>query len=56
MKTNYLLCSGEACPIRYTCWRYNWWLNNEDDEAPEMDPDYQEGECVFYFPRDYYGG
>ena len=55
-KTNYLLCSGEACRLRYTCWRYHWWQNSTDDEAPEMDPDYQEGECTFYEQREYYGG
>ena len=55
-KTNYLLCSGEACPLRMTCNRHQEWLSNDDDEAPEMDPDYHEGECVFYVRKDYYGG
>ena len=56
-KTNYLLCPGDACPLRMTCERYRAWLNNDDDEAPEMDPDYHEGECVFYVRKDYfYGG
>ena len=44
-KTNDLLCSGEACPSRISCNRHQAWLNNEDDKAPEMDPDYHEGEC-----------
>lgn len=57
MKTNYLLCPGDACPMRMTCQRFSAWLDNEDDEAPEMNPDYHEGECVFYERKDYfYGG
>ena len=55
-KTNYLLCPGEACPLRMTCQRHQEWLNNEDDEAPEMDPDYHEGECYAYERKDYYYG
>ncbi len=55
-KTNHLLCPGDACPLRMTCNRFKEWLNNEDDEAPEMDPDYHEGECVFYVAKEYYGG
>lgn len=55
-KTNYLLCPGDACPLRMTCQRYQAWLNSEDDEAPEMDPDYQEGECTFYIAKEFYGG
>ena len=56
-KTNYLLCPGDACPLRMTCERYRAWLNNEDDEAPEVMPDYHEGECVFYERKEYfYGG
>ena len=53
-KTNYLLCSGEACPLRMSCKRHQEWLNNEDFEAPEMDPDY-EGECPFFQERTFDG-
>ena len=57
MKTNHLLCPGDACPLRHTCMRFQEWLNSEDDEAPEMDPDYHEGECAFYEQKSYfYGG
>jgi len=56
MKTNYLICSGEACPLRMTCNRYQEWLNNEDDDV-EMIPDYHDGSCAFYVRKDYfYGG
>ena len=55
-KTNYLLCSGEACPVRLSCKRHQEWLNNDDFEAPEMDPDFHEGECAFFQPKTYYGG
>lgn len=55
MKTNYLLCSGEACPLRMSCQRYQSWLNNDDDEAPEMDPDYHEGECWGFELKESYG-
>lgn len=55
-KTNYLLCSGEACPLRMTCRRHQEWLSRDDDEEPEMDPDYYEGKCVFYESKEYYGG
>lgn len=55
-KTNHLLCPGDACPLRMTCQRYQDWLNNED-EAPEMDPDYQDGECWGFERKEhYYGG
>ena len=56
MRTNYLLCPGDSCPLRHTCMRFQEWLNSEDDETPEMDPDYHEGECVFYERKDYYYG
>ena len=56
MKTNYLLCPGDYCPIRWTCSRFTAWLNNEDDEAPEMTPDYHDGECWGYDKKEYYGG
>lgn len=55
MKANYLLCSGDACPLRFTCWRYQEWLNSEDDEAPEMDPDYHDGECWAYDQKEFTG-
>lgn len=56
MKSNYLICPGDACPLRFTRQRFQGWLNSEDDEAPEMNPDYHDGECVFYERRYYYGG
>lgn len=55
-KTNYLLCPGNACPLRYTCMRWQKWLSNDDDEADEMDPDFHEGECYAYEQKKYYGG
>lgn len=55
MKANYLICPGDACPLRFTCQRFTNWLNSEDDEAPEMNPDYHEG-CDFYERKEYYGG
>lgn len=42
--------------MRSTCERYQAWRNNEDDEAPELNPDYNEGECVFYEPKRYFAG
>lgn len=56
MKTNYLLCPGDACPLRFTCQRFQGWLNSEDDEAPEMNPDYHEDNCWAFDPKEYYGG
>lgn len=55
-KTNYLLCSGEACPLRMSCRRHQEWLNNDDFEAPEMNPDYHEGECYAFEAKPQYGG
>ena len=55
-KTNYLLCPGDACPLRMTCQRYQALLNSDDDDAPEMMPDYNEGECWGFQPKEYYGG
>ena len=55
-KTNYLLCSGDYCPIRWTCRRFNEWLNSVDDEADEIEPDYHDGECYAFEPKEYYGG
>lgn len=55
-KTNYLLCSGEACPLRMSCNRHQAWLDNEDFEAPEMNPDYHEGECYAFEAKPQYGG
>jgi len=57
-KTNYLLCSGEACPLRMTCRRHQEWLNNEDDEADEMEPAYRPklDICAKYEQKTFYGG
>ena len=54
MKTNHLLCPGDACPLRMTCQHFADWLNNEDDEAPEMTP-YNDGACYAYEQRTFYG-
>ena len=56
MKANYLLCPGDACPLRFTCMRWQEWLNNEDNDAEEMIPDYHNGECYAYKRKDYYYG
>ena len=56
MKTNHLLCPGDACPLRHSCRKFQNWLNSEDDEDQEMTPDYHEGECMFYEQKTYYGG
>lgn len=55
-KTNYLLCPGDACPLRFTCMRFQSWLNNEDEEAEEMQPSYSDGTCERYEIKDYYYG
>lgn len=57
-KTNYLICPGEACPLRMTCRRHQAWLNNEDDEADEMEPAYnpKTGACERLEIKDYYYG
>ena len=55
-KTNYLLCPGDACPLRLSCNRHQKWLNRDDEEYPEMTPDYHEGECYAFEPREFYGG
>jgi hypothetical protein len=55
MKSNYMICPGDACPLRFTCQRSQGWLNSEDDEAPEMNPDYNDNGCWAYEQREYYG-
>ncbi len=56
-KTNYLLCSGEACPLRMTCVLWQNWLDNEDDDSEEMIPSYHDGKCSVYEQKNYfYGG
>ena len=52
MIDNQLICSGDACPLRFTCLRWQNWLNNEDDDANEMSPDYHP-DCRGYFCKDY---
>lgn len=56
-KANYLLCSGEACPIRLTCFRFMAWMNNEDEDAEEMDPAYsfKTDKCEKYEQKTFYG-
>ncbi len=57
MKTNHLLCRGDNCPLKMSCYRYFEWQNNDDCEESEMEPDYHDGECLFFERRDYfYGG
>lgn len=48
MPNNHILCPGDACPLRWTCYRWQNWLNNEDDDAEEMLPDYHNGGCRSY--------
>lgn len=55
-KTNYLICPGEACPIRLICRRFQEWINNEDDDADEMTPAFKNGECTAYVAEPFYGG
>lgn len=54
---NYLICPGEACPLRMTCQRHQAWLNNEDEDADEMIPAYNSktGGCERYDRREFYG-
>ena len=57
MKTNYLICRGDACKLRFSCQRFQNWLNSDDTEESEMEPDYRDGECPFFaLKREYYGG
>ncbi len=55
-KTNYLLCSGEACPLRLTCRRFMAWLDNEDEDTDEMEPAYHNDACDKYIAKEFYGG
>ena len=57
-KTNYLLCSGEACPFRFACQRWQNWMNSEDDGADEMAPAYnpKKQNCDLFQEIGYYGG
>lgn len=55
MIDNQLICSGDACPLRFTCLRWQNWLNNEDDDANEMSPDYREDGCRSYQQKEFYG-
>lgn len=56
MKTNYLLCPGDACPLRFTCMRWQKWLSNDDDESDEIGPDYHDGGCTKFIRKEYYYG
>ena len=53
-KTNYLLCSGEACPLRLTCQRFMAWLDNEDEDADEMEPAFKDGSCKRHIIKEFY--
>ena len=54
-KTNYLLCRGDNCPLKMSCQLHFDWLNSEDDEESEMEPDYHDGYCIFLVPKPQYG-
>ncbi len=56
-KTNYLICPGEACPLRMSCQRHQAWLNNEDEDAEEMVPAFnpKTGDCRLYDQIEFYG-
>ena len=57
-KTNYLICPGGACPLRLICQRFMaWlWLDNEDEDADEMEPAYHNDACDKYIEKEFYGG
>lgn len=55
-KTNYLICPGEACPIRLCCRRFHAWIDNEDEEAEEMIPAFRDGNCDKLIEQPFYGG
>lgn len=50
-----LICSGDACPLRHTCRRFQDWLDNEDDVVDVMSPEYREDGCRSYKRKEYYG-
>lgn len=53
---NSLVCPGDACPLRFTCRRFNAWLDHEDDDDWfEMLPDYKGGKCEHYIQKEFYG-
>lgn len=55
-KTNYLLCRGDACPLKMSCNRYFEWQNADDTEESEMEPDYHDGDCYAFEAKPQYGG
>ena len=57
MKTNFLICPGEACPLRLICRRFQEWINNEDDDAGEIAAVFnpKTGTCDFYEQIEFYG-
>jgi len=58
MKTNLLVCPGDACPLRYTCERFHAWIDTDDaDNEMEMEPAYnfQYGLCPSYIQKEFYG-
>lgn len=54
MKTNYLICPGEACPLRLLCQRFMAWLDNEDEHPDEMIPAFKDGKCPAYEEKPFY--
>ena len=55
-KANYLICPGEACPIRLCRRRFHAWIDNEDEEAEEMIPAFRDGNCDKLIEQPFYGG
>ena len=53
---NSLVCPGDAFPLRFTCKRWQDWLNNENDDADEMTPNYDHERCFQYKRIEFYGG
>ena len=55
-KTNFLICSGEACPLRLICRRFHDWIDNEDAGAEEMAPafSHKTDDCEFFNQIDFF--
>ena len=53
--SNYLICPGEACPLRLTCQRFMAWLDNEDEDTEEMVPAFKDGACERHIMKEFYG-
>jgi hypothetical protein len=44
-------CSGECCPLKHNCYRYNAYIERGFIEAVQVftEPPYFEGECKFFW-------